>query len=314
MNAKNKKKYTPHPLLWITLVFTHITTIANAAPGNRSGYSIYHTLLIGLIVSVIVVTLTQGKTSRKKQVNKPLPRPPHSEISQEQKERIIQTTFYEIDKHLRKASVATVGGFRPPDNPCSSWFGKITMGTDDEDLPLYNGKSLLPLLQVRLDQLPYIPPILSEIAFLTVFIDPDELPLDNAHNGQGFLVRTYESLDKLAPLESPQLDSFIKPFPISWSLAPDEAPNWDDAWDIVNLSEFQRIEGKIDLFYKRYHNSDRTKFGGWPSLIQHELPNIGDFVFQIGTEEKARFSWGHSGIGYFLLDKQQNWRLTWQCY
>ena len=34
-----------------------------------------------------------------------------------------RATFTKLNRYLRKASVARIGGFRPPDDPNTSWFG-----------------------------------------------------------------------------------------------------------------------------------------------------------------------------------------------
>ena len=61
--------------------------------------------------------------------------------------------------------------------------------------------------------------------------------------------------------------------------------------------------------------SEKTKLGGYPALIQGELQfGINDFVFQIGTEEKAGWYWGDSGIGYFGLNDEGKWLFEWTCY
>jgi len=68
-------------------------------------------------------------------------------------------------------------------------------------------------------------------------------------------------------------------------------------------------------FYDRYENSEKTKLGGFPALIQGELSfGLEKFVFQIGTEEKAGWYWGDCGIGYFGLDDAGKWLFEWTCY
>jgi hypothetical protein len=245
------------------------------------------------------------------------------QLSGEEKQRIIDEAFAQIDQHLRKASIAQVGGFRPPKDPTSSWFGGVNMAAAGESWPTNEGRPMMPLIQIRVDELPYIPPPLSSVALVTVFIGPDELPASQRtadgwtwpSNGEGWSLRTYENLDDLVPIEPPDVDFPIKPFPIRWHLAEGEGPDWDDATQLIDASRFLDAQGDDDsLFHDRYHNSEQTKVGGWPALIQSDLDTKGDFVFQIGTETKANWSWGDRGIGYFLLDVDGNWQLTWQCY
>jgi len=272
-------------------------------------------LFIISIVFICVFIVLLKKSKKAGVVESPQREKPAPEIQDLDREAIIRKTFAEIDEHLRKASIAQLEDTPQPDDPACSWFGKVDMAGKGETWPVYNGKYLLPLLQVRVKDLPCIPPQLKNMAFLTVFMDPDELPLDDPPNGQGFLVRTYKTLDELAPILQPEIDSYVKPFPIRWILAEDEGPNWEDVSNLLDLSEFNKLGGgEIDLYYNRYHNAEKTKIGGWPSLIQSELPAIGEFVFQIGSEDKAGWMWSDDGIGYFLLDDKGQWHLTWECY
>lgn len=182
------------------------------------------------------------------------------------RDEIIETTFAAIDQHLRKASIAQIGGFRPPDAPLTSWFGGRFLALPNESWPTSNHGPMLPLLQVRTDELPFVPAQLDGIALFTVFIDRKELPVDAAKNGDHWAIRTYTTLDGLEPLASPE-DSLVRPFPIKWSLVDDEGPQWDDAWGLHDLDAFNALDDCIDLFYDRNHQHSYTKIGGWPSYI-----------------------------------------------
>jgi hypothetical protein len=43
-------------------------------------------------------------------------------------DEVIAETFAALDRHLRRASIAEVGGFRPPDDPIASYFGGRFVG------------------------------------------------------------------------------------------------------------------------------------------------------------------------------------------
>jgi hypothetical protein len=227
---------------------------------------------------------------------------------------ITARTFAALDKHLRRASIAQIGGFRPPDDPASSWFGGRFVSLPGEPWPTWQEQEMLSLLQIRVDELPYRPSQLDGVALVTVFVDRDDLPY-NTPNGQGWLVRTYPSAAGLVPLPEPGAGSPIRRFPIRWTLCEDEGPDWEDAWRVVDLSEFNALDRSyMDQFHDRYRNHSGTKVGGWPSLIQYELSGVGEFVFQIGSEEKPGWMWGDLGIGYFCLSPNGEWQLVWQCY
>jgi hypothetical protein len=173
---------------------------------------------------------------------------------------------------------------------------------------------MLPLLQVRCDELPYRPPLLNEISLFNVFIGPREIPIDlPAPNGQGWEIRTFPSLDGLVPIRH-GAETFLRPFPIRWSLSGTEGLQWEDAWHVYDLSVFNQLSDCIELFGSRYNRHYFTKVGGWPSYIQAS-PGLDSnlFVFQIGSEEKPRWMWGDNGTGLFYL-VDGKWLLYWDCY
>ena len=229
------------------------------------------------------------------------------------RDEIIQNTFATIDQHLRKASIAQIGGFRPPDDPVTSWFGGHFLAMPDESWPANEHGPMVALLQVRTDELPHRPAQLNGIALFTIFIDSEELPVDAATNGDLWMIRTYNTLEGLVPVARSE-DSWVRPFPIKWSLADDEGPQWDDAWGLHDLSAFNGLDDSIDLLYDRYHQHSFTKVGGWPSYIQSGMYEPDRFVFQIGSEEKPHWMWGDNGNGYFYLDDNDEWLMLWDCY
>jgi hypothetical protein len=228
------------------------------------------------------------------------------------RDEVIAQTFAAIDHHVRCASIAVIGGFRPPAEAVTSFFGGRFVGNPGEPWPATDGKPMIPLLQIRSDELAYRPAALKEWELLNVFIGPDKLPTDlPAENGDGWLVRSYSKLENLEPLATPA-EIAVRPFPIRWQLSSSEAPIWDDAWELHDLSEFNKLEDAIELFYDRYQAQSRTKVGGWPSYTQGS-PGSDGFVFQIGSEEKPQWMWGDNGSGYFYF-RNGKWFLHWDCY
>lgn len=228
--------------------------------------------------------------------------------------QVIADTFCALDRALRKASIAQIGGFRPAETPVASWFAGHFVGAPDERWPLSDGEPMLPLLQVRTDELPYVPKQLKDVALFNVFCGPRKLPIDfPAASGSGWLIRCHSSLEALRPLAGDP-KSHLRQFPIRWSLAEGEGPGWEDAWGVTDLSAFNDLSDAIDLFYDRYKHCSSTKIGGWPSYIQGAPGQSSeDFVFQIGSEEKSNWMWGDNGIGYFYFRDGQ-WVMHWDCY
>ena len=59
-----------------------------------------------------------------------------------------QQALEELRGRLRRASLAQVGGFRPPEDPRTSWFGRGVC-LPGEGLPTYKGRDLFPLVQIN---------------------------------------------------------------------------------------------------------------------------------------------------------------------
>ena len=219
-------------------------------------------------------------------------------------------------KLVRKASVMVVGGFRPPADPFTTWFGRIRVALPHEIWPTHDGKPMLPICQINCAELPYKPDALSDIALISVFMGQDELPSDTP-NGDGWALRTYATLDGLVEIEEPKPTNLIRPFPVRWELIEEDYPCWDDV-DIKVPPEV------ADNYYDLFENRDGSKVGGWPSLIQAEIywapwnkhPANPAYVFQIDSEEKAHWAWGDAGVGYFgrgTGNATDQWAFEWQC-
>lgn len=223
----------------------------------------------------------------------------------------IDKTFKKIDTLLRPASLAQVGGFRPPDDPVTSWFGGRGVGLTGEVLPKYKGRDMFCLLQVKISELPFVPMGLENTKFLVVFFNREDFPFDRPH-GDGWVIREYQSLDELALLPSSSESDEVRSFPVRWSLIDDDAPGWEDAWDLLDMTPINESEDATNEFYDRYNGYPHTKFGGYPFDIQYGV-GLDGYVFQIGSEEKAGWMWGDSGIAYFhKIDGE--WKFDMQCY
>src|SRR5438876_5404979 len=170
----------------------------------------------------------------------------------------------EIRQQLgRKASAMTLGGFRPPEEPLASWFGRVRVAHPDEVWPEHDYRPMAPLCQINCGELPFRPESLSDIALITVFIARDELP-SNTANGDGWLVRAYKDLNGLIEIAEPMIDGGIKKFPLRWELVEADYPCQED----VTIDLPQSL---ADTYSERFENHHRSKVGGWPSLIQSEI-------------------------------------------
>ncbi|MBN3728030.1 DUF1963 domain-containing protein [Burkholderia sp. Ac-20379] len=210
---------------------------------------------------------------------------------------------------LRPASLAEIGGFPPPDDPLTSWFMKGVI-RDGEDVPAWAGKPMFPLLQIRVSELPFVPDCLRDVALLVLYYNQDDHVFDAPH-GEGWLIREYASLDGLRPL--PEIATPGRPFPLRWQAIHDDAPGWEDAWDLLDLSAVNEDEAATDAFFDGFKRYPGTKVGGYPAEVQHGA-GVDEFVFQVGSEDKAGWMWVDHGIGYFHRSPEGEWRFSCQFY
>ncbi|MBU2709028.1 DUF1963 domain-containing protein [Zooshikella marina] len=230
-------------------------------------------------------------------------------------DEIIESFKREI---IRKAIVMDIGGFRPPEDPFCSWFGKVSFCLPGEEWPEQSGEPMHALAQVNLTEFPFKPKGLEDIEFITIFIGPKELPID-VPNGNNWELRTYKSIKDLVPLKQSDSGSWLKPFPMKPRVVDEDFPCWED----VPVECPEEIE---DMYYDLFENVGGFKFGGWPTLIQAEIfwapwnkhEANPEYVFQVDTTEKGNWMWGDNGVGYFgrgtSKGKKNDWALTWQCY
>ncbi len=224
-------------------------------------------------------------------------------------------TEQEIIKRIsRPSTLFKVGGFRPSNDIKSSWFGKVLLSKEGEEWPSIDGNLMTPLCQINLSNIPHKPDIIKDINFICVFVDEEKVLSDPESNA--VLIRSYENLDDLIPLEQREYSTSIKPFQLEPYLEEHDYPCWDDC-PISIPNDFE------DNYETLFENKSGIKIGGWPSLVQGEIfwtpfnKNSEDvhFVFQIDSIEKANWNWGDGGLGYFGKDiKTGNWIFTWQGY
>lgn len=63
----------------------------------------------------------------------------------------------------KKATEFISGGFKPTNSISESWIGRVYLYLENEAIPLDNdGELMLPLFQLCLEGLPFVPEILEE--------------------------------------------------------------------------------------------------------------------------------------------------------
>ncbi|MCF1485642.1 DUF1963 domain-containing protein [Agrobacterium vitis] len=216
-----------------------------------------------------------------------------------------------LHQMVKPAVFGKIGGEKPQkNNRATSWWGGNFLGAEGELVPVCqtSGRPLHPLIQIRVDELPNVPPTLSDIALLTMWIDLYDIPFHDAENGNGFSIRTYREVDDLVPIGPGYRESDAMPtFPVLWGGYSLDQPSWNDIAFKVPSSVARSDD--TDWFFEsqyitetnKYDSSFPVKVGGWPSWIQGEnWPRGGDFCFQINSISKGRFNVGDSGSLYLF--------------
>ncbi|HEV3415205.1 MAG TPA: DUF1963 domain-containing protein [Pirellulales bacterium] len=175
------------------------------------------------------------------------------------------------------------------------------------------------LCQLNVTELPYRPPRLDDIEFITVFIGPNKIPSSDESNGTNWCLRAYRDLNMLVPLPPVSTGTWIEAFPMRPSAVDDDYPIHDD----LPVAVPNEILGD---YYDHFCNVNGFKLGGWPTLIQSEIcwapwnkhPIRPEYVFQIDSVAKAKWMWGANGVAYFgrgtTEEHLDEWAFAWQCF
>lgn len=224
-----------------------------------------------------------------------------------------------LEDMIRPANLSQLGGGRPKDkmDRFTSWWGGNFLAKPDEDIPvcLDTDKSMHPVMQIKVSELPNIPPFLKDIELLTLWMSlegsDDMWETDNGHI---FCIRTYKSLEELVPLglgykEHPTFPSY----PIFWKDMEADIPYWEDfseeisdgiAW-LDHREFFENHPAKANLF--EYQKNNPVKVGGYPHWWQSPEHDHTEFAFQIESTAKGQIGF-YGGTAYFFK-KPSGWKM-----
>jgi hypothetical protein len=186
----------------------------------------------------------------------------------------------DAERVRRTASKAVVGGFRPPEDPLASWSGGVRVAAPGEKWPLGLELPMVAIAQFNLDEPPFLPDALKDLSLITIFADRGGVPVLGRSNGEGWVLRAYESLDMLVEIDPPRDVGHTRPFPIQWELVVDD---YDEG----------------------------TKLGGRPNLVQGDITIPGEFVIQLGVEEKSHVALGDNA---YICRDGDSWSMEVQFY
>ena len=224
-------------------------------------------------------------------------------------------TIEEIKNALRrKAVIFETGGFRPTNELGESWIGAVKWKKVEDTLPKdKDGNEMLPLATIFTENLVVLPKEIENVKLINVYIS--ENVYDHLMDLDGyFMVQVYDSLEGLEPCD--WLNGQIKAFPLKAKEIVDDFPEWDGGMDPKMEDEIIKHEDEEDIdYYEDIHTEvySMHKVGGYPAYIQPgNWDKRYEFIFQISSDEKARFNIVDSGSFYFFYSKElDNWEM--QC-
>jgi hypothetical protein len=215
-----------------------------------------------------------------------------------------------LKKAERNANFAELGGFKPnKKNRATSWWGGNFLGFDSEAVPIckISGRKMHPVLQLRVDELPYKVKALKDVALLTLWFDLKAEGFFEAKNGCGFEIRTYCSLEGLIPLGPGYREHETFPtFPIRWHGLEGDIPDWE-SFDGAPTMVMRSADS--EWFDNHPSRKERAilqqtmpvKVGGYAQWWQSPK-NVenGTYVFFVDTTMRGKFGFPGGGNGNFF--------------
>ena len=266
------------------------------------------------------------------------------EIKKEKSE-FIKTKIKELREKIAKTCTEfETKKFDYDDESKISWIGRVFLCKENEieERPKdNNGRTMYPVAQFYLANLPYLPEALKKFEYITVFMGEDfpEYNVEDegvSKNGDGWILRTYTKDDILVKNEYLRDDNVCPDsYPLIAKLNDKDFPVWDGGGldfevedEICDLEEEydeeldkEKNEKDILDYYSDIatNHSYLHKFGGYPSYCQSGLGLEAikgyHFVFQISSDEVARYNIVDSGsLMFFYNENEDKWVMYYDFY
>ena len=266
------------------------------------------------------------------------------EIKKEKSE-FIKTKIKEIREKIAKTCTEfETKKFDYDDENKISWIGRVFLCKENEvkERPKDNkGRTMYPVAQFYLANLPYLPETLKKFEYITVFMG-ENFPEYNeedegvSKNGDGWILRTYTKDDILVKNEYLRDDNISpKAYPLEAKFHAEDYPVWDGGGldeeledEICDLSDEydeetdeEKKEEDILNYYDDIANTQTYlhKFGGYPSYCQSglglEVEKGYNFVFQISSDDVAQYNVVDSGsLMFFYNENEDKWMMYYDFY
>lgn len=183
----------------------------------------------------------------------------------------------------------------------SSYIGIVTHLGKGEEWPLADGELMVPLLQVKVDELFVVPKSLEGIALLTIF-GPHEFPLVD---GQDELeIRLYSEFSELERYNTPMNSLRRKPSKIAFKKVLEFPSKNDLAPGLKIHLEDSGIQSPI----VDNETQMETKIGGWPAWLQFSrFYGQGEFGIQIDSCDFEEWDAGDATLFYLFRNSKGEW-------
>ena len=192
---------------------------------------------------------------------------------------------------IKKAVVMRLGGV--PVSSSQSMFGQVNWKLPHEIWPTYQERPMYALCQINLDSLPFVPPCVRDLVYISVFVSNVAVGSGSANDSR-WCLRAYRDFSRLVPMDIVETGSPIR----TLSMEPDVVDDFP-CWGDVDVT----LPGEIaSSYYDIFDNVEGFKIGGWPTTVggclEWSAPST-EFVFQIDSTAVGNWVWGDGGIGYF---------------
>ncbi len=179
---------------------------------------------------------------------------------------------------------------------------------DPDKWPMANEKPLTLVLELFLEDLPYVPAIIADQKLLQVFLELEEGEYGPAYNDGAWQVNTEADLEGLTVQSQGQV---LDEFSLSWRSGP-STPGYPDDIEVVNealIEEFEKFPTAMDITSQYFGSGPfGLRIGGWPSWINGS--DVGEFVLQM-SGDFIKVDLAFDGVIYIGLDNGE-WVLVWE--
>ena len=191
----------------------------------------------------------------------------------------------------------------------TSMTGGIFWGQKEETWPIFDSKSMIPVISILTSELPFKTAHFDNIELINVFAYEEGAPIDEQEGS--VVIRTYSDIKGLVPLDKPA--ELNKPcFKLKWKKSVD-FPNGYQLEQSLDADEYQLYLDHNSKLIDKYPNHSGIKIGGWPYLVQevHFLKfDFPEYVFQFDSNEVFMFC--DSGVGIFMNSEKIGWNSCWE--